>query len=140
MNAPQQLERMPRVAALISIPGFAHLAVLALALLVASPAKATLIPLDSRQGPSTIIRDTATGLDWLSLRVTQGFSINSILTATAPGGSLAEFRLANYDEVNPLIISLGFDIPPYYLDCTHCHAQVQEFGELFGARRGLLGP
>src|SRR5918998_6061263 len=73
----------------------------------AAPSGAALSTTDSRFGTDTLVEDSATGLDWLILPITQGFSVDQILTTTEPGGSFEEFRLATRDELVTLLDSLS---------------------------------
>jgi len=103
-------------------------------------AEATLIPLDSRFGPDTILRDPETGLDWLALPVpvTAGLSYNKLLAATSPGGSFAEFRLADIGELSGLLQSFGLALSSV---CQGpCFARAKEFSDLFGGKSGRVGP
>lgn len=76
---------------------------LALAVIVgvasgSQPGEAALIELDSSFGPTSVTRDTDTGLEWLDLRYTHGF-IDETNERLAPGGDLFGWRRATTDEV-----------------------------------------
>ncbi len=104
----------------------------------AAPSGAALSTTDSRFGPDTLVEDTATGLDWLILPTTQGFSVDQILTATKPGGSFEEFRLATRDELVTLLDALSI---PFNGTCFGaCFINGQQFVSVFQGNGGLLGP
>jgi hypothetical protein len=62
---------------------------------------------DPQYGASSIVRDTATGLEWLGLFKTAGLSYNTVFSNLGPGGTFAGFRYANLDEVGTLFADAG---------------------------------
>lgn len=67
-----------------------------------APASAALIDL----GSTTL--DTATGLYWLDLTITQGLSIQVVSTNLQPGGLFAGYRFATSSELLTLFAHAGF--------------------------------
>jgi hypothetical protein len=114
-------------------------AVVMVGMTAASPASASLIPLDSRFGPDTIIRDTEGGFDWLALPVTRGVPIRELLAAVEDGGRLEEFRFGTREEFLNLITF--FTIVPLteiggFMSCSTCNwERALDFIELFGGQR-----
>lgn len=110
-------------------------AVAAAAVLSATHAQATLITVDTNQGPATAVLDTSSGLQWLKLSVTDHLSILQVEAAAAPGGSLQGYRYADINELNCDLISPFFNIP-----CNDLggfgplgdETAVDEFFDLFG--------
>lgn len=100
-----------------------------------SIAQATLIPLDSRFGPNTIIRDPEAGLDWLAPTATQGNPTPlDIPEAFEPGGRLAGFRFPSRAEFNE-VTRFFTPVPPRLNDiCGTCDFdKTLEFIRLFNA-------
>jgi hypothetical protein len=62
---------------------------------------------DPQYGASSIVRDTATGLEWLGLFKTAGLSYNTVFSNLGTGGTFAGFRYANLDEVGTLFADAG---------------------------------
>jgi hypothetical protein len=105
---------------------------------VSTPGWAALSVTDSELGLDTIVQDSATGLDWLALSFTQGFSVDQVLAATAPGGTLEDFRLATRDELVTLITALG--IPQTGTCFGACFTEGERFVAFFRSNAGLLAP
>jgi hypothetical protein len=85
-------------------------AFLFLALLLAStlPCNAALISAsDLRFGQDSLTVDTTTGLEWLDLPLTTGYSYQTMNAALRPGGTFAGFRYATAQEVSVLYVSAG---------------------------------
>lgn len=80
--------------------------------LVAGPASATLVSESSSFGPDTSTLDTATGLHWLDLTQSVGFSHTEILQQVAPGGTFDGYRLATEQEISALFVDAGLDVSP----------------------------
>ena len=62
---------------------------------------------DPRYGPNSITIDTASGLAWLGLPFSRGFSYQQAVLATQPGGDFAGFRPATAQEVLSLYADAG---------------------------------
>jgi hypothetical protein len=75
--------------------------------ITAASARAELLSRDSDYGPDTITRDTASGLDWLDLGVTQNRSADDIAAQLESGGEFDGFRYASTDEIAALWNSAG---------------------------------
>jgi hypothetical protein len=72
------------------------------------PARGALVSAsDPRFGPGTLTLDTATGLAWLDLPITAGYSYESMSAALQPGGEFAGFRYATSQEVAGLFGASG---------------------------------
>ncbi len=102
----------------ILINGLAALAVFAV---LQVPAYASLVPshLDI-SGDGLVTRDTVTGLEWLDLRVTQGFSVNEIITGANGRNFLGEgWRYATVDEVHQLLGDAGVSVQAGSLPLGH---------------------
>lgn len=120
------------------------------ALLAGGGADATLIPTESRFGPATIIRDTDTGLEWLSLTLTRTLSTAAVSSATGSGGTFEGFRYATNEELCSVITAFFatacdrvFGFTP--LDVATTTAFVTLFGPTAttgesSSLRGLLNP
>lgn len=92
----------PTLKPLLRIATFAAL------LLGASGVQANLISVDyASPGDHGITRDTATGLDWLDLPLTYGYSVAAVPSLTAAGGSYPGFRLATAAEFDTLYANAG---------------------------------
>jgi len=118
---------------------FAMATILMASILTTNQASGALSLADSSLGADTIVVDSATGLDWLALSFTQGYSVDQILAATETGGSLEEFRLATRDELVTLIGSLGIPINNSCFDIV-CFTNGQQFVTYFQGNEGLLAP
>ena len=57
--------------------------------------------------------DTATGLDWLDVTETQGYSYNATLEAISAGGNLVGWRFATINEFYGLIDSAVGEFNPF---------------------------
>ncbi len=117
-------------------------------------AQASHISLDSAFGPGTITLDTATGLQWLDLTVTNGRSTDWVLEQTAPGGLLYGWWYATIGQLDafaaPYLVILASGSSCSVI--TTCSAVpleiegVQAFVDLVGrvgggtGTRGLLHP
>ena len=97
-------------------------ALVAVAMAAALPSRADLIAKDSSYGVGTIIEDTATGLDWLKLTVTQNRSFNDISSNFGAGEEFAGFRYASTREVSQLFYDGGLtSIDPTLPDQTNTY-------------------
>jgi hypothetical protein len=110
--------------------------------LAAPSAKAALIAVDSPFGPDTIIRDTDTNLDWLSLQATVGFAFNDIWEEPAlplkPRAPFTGFELATLGEVAKLMAYFGADLSAN--SCAACDFdRAVDFVELFGGTARITG-
>ena len=54
---------------------------------------------DPQYGASSIVRDTTTGLDWLTLYKTQNLSYNTVFSNFGQGGMFQGFRYADLDDI-----------------------------------------
>ena len=89
----------------------ASLAGLALAgALLAGNARATLVSESSPFGADTSTLDTQTGLHWLDLTLSTGFSHTQILQEIAPGGTFDGYRLATEAEISAFFVDAGLDV------------------------------
>jgi hypothetical protein len=84
--------------------------------LLAGTATATLISEDSPFGTDTSTLDTQTGLQWLDLTESTGFSHTEILQEVQSGGTFDGYRLATRDEVSALFVDAGLDVSPATLN------------------------
>ena len=71
---------------------------------------ASLISVGTAFGPNTATLDTSTGLSWLDLTLTTGYSYDELLTEAASGGAFAGFGLATQDEVLAFWVHAGIDV------------------------------
>jgi hypothetical protein len=62
---------------------------------------------DPRFGPGSLTIDTSTGLAWLNLPASAGYSYDQMTAALQPGGAFAGFRYATAQEVAGLFGSAG---------------------------------
>ena len=69
---------------------------------------------DLRYGAGTLTLDTSSGLAWLDLPVSRGFSYLQALAATQPGGAFDGFRFATAQEVIALCASAGIPGPNWH--------------------------
>tara|TARA_R110001592_G_scaffold349774_1_gene645349 strand:- start:283 stop:948 length:666 start_codon:yes stop_codon:yes gene_type:complete len=106
-------------------------------LLVASSSHAGLIKTDYlNSGDGLLISDSAQGLNWLSLTLTDGMTYNEATT------SFSDFRIATQTEVENMFFTLfpsldgtfsrGVNNPSYQSSDPTIMIQGIEFGELFG--------
>jgi hypothetical protein len=80
--------------------------------LSAAPATATLISVDDpRFGPGSVTDDTATGLRWLDLTLTDEWSWLEVEAELGEGGSLEGYRHATFAEVMALFQTAGLPAP-----------------------------
>ena len=84
-------------------------ALIALALLTSSPARATI----TDHGQYTY--DSETGLYWIDVTITQGLTYTEVNQRLAPGGPLEDYRYANHAELETLLQHFG--IPPQGNTC-----------------------
>jgi len=83
-------------------------AVLAAILMTGLPAKASLIQAtDSNFGLNSQTVDTATGLTWLDLTASAGYSYQQVLAATQSGGMFGGYRYATAQEVLSFYLDAG---------------------------------
>lgn len=87
----------------------------AIVLLFSNFSSATLIELDLyNPGDKLITSDTATGLYWLDLTVTQDFSYIDTRNKISSGGSLDGFRYATVADVDSLQLSAGLPAGTFF--------------------------
>lgn len=98
-----------------------------------SSAYAVLIEHDFKNTEDKLITyDSATGLEWLDLTVTQGrFSFDSIQSELTSGGEFQGFRYATLGEVESLLSSFGL-IRHGLSDSANDRAQIEYYYSLFG--------
>lgn len=93
-------------------------------------AQAALILADSPLGVGTGVVDTNTGWEWLQLSATRGLTIQQVLNATDPGGTLSDFHYATLTEFDTLIN--GYLRVGCLANCPQIVAAVQNFFGPFG--------
>jgi hypothetical protein len=89
---------------------------------------------DPRYGASSILQDTATGLDWLNLYKTRDLSYNTVFSNFSQGGTFEGFRYANLAEIGTLFADANI---PDIDETSAANAQpvrdlLLEIGTLFG--------
>ncbi len=111
--------------------------VLALALVASGPAvRGTLIEVGMwRTNDALLTRDTETGLDWLNVSVTAGYSTESVLLYCGPGQQFESFRHSTSDEI--LTLFTNADIP--HLNDTSSTVNTQEQQAPVVELIGMLG-
>lgn len=82
---------------------------------IQTTANATLLSIDSGFGTNTLTNDSTSGLDWLDLSITDGFSYSTIESQMGSGLTYDGYRFATYQEVFELWENAGFD---HYLTGT----------------------
>ena len=86
-----------------------------LLLMKAPSTEATLyLSSDPSFGPNSLTVDTSTGLEWLNLTKSVGFSYDQVLADMEPGGMFSGYRYATIQEVMGLYSSAGIPGPGYY--------------------------
>ena len=73
------------------------------------------LPLQSQSssfGPDTITFDPNTGLQWLDLTESIGYSHNQMLHEIQPGGAFEGYHYATDAEIRQLFIDAGIDVGP----------------------------
>ena len=110
--------------------------------LQAGAVHAALVPIDSDYGPATVIRDTASGLDWLRLTVTSGLSYYDVVAGTTPGGRFDGFSIASRHQVQCQLLTpnLGLDAPCSGIGFRLPYEPSVQMRALFGARGGRYEP
>ena len=63
---------------------------------------------DSRFGANTLIVDSATGIEWLRLDITNGLSVESMSQSFATGAQFSGFAFADYTATQLLLVGAGF--------------------------------
>ena len=91
------------------------------------------------QGLTT--RDTASGLEWLDLSQTSGYSFNEVVSNFGAGGLFAGYRFATTVETQGILAQIGLPIVAYtqYPNGT-LSAALAKFDALFGLNVAGLGP
>lgn len=103
--------------------------------LISTQASAAFVSTDWKStGDKLAVLDKNTGIEWLSLDVTRGWSLTKALDETKDGGSLAGWRLPSFSEVQQMIMS--------FYSGTHANfnGQVQQGhkNDAFGQRNMLF--
>jgi hypothetical protein len=69
-------------------------------------------------GPGSLTLDTATGLAWLDLPISAGYSYEQMSAALQPGGAFVGFRYATSQEVAGLFSSAGINGAGWFPDSS----------------------
>ena len=86
-------------------------------------------------------RDTASGLEWLDLSQTTGYSFDELLGQFGTDGKFAGFRYASAIEAQGVLAQLGLPIAPYAVYRSGVlSAALARFDALFGLNVGGAGP
>lgn len=93
---------------------------------------------DPRYGAGSLTLDTSSGLAWLDLPVSCGYSYLQALAATGPGGSFDGFRFATAQEVVALCASAGIPKPDWY-PRNRLQPPANSFAHFFGWSDKLPG-
>jgi hypothetical protein len=88
---------------------------------------------DPRYGAGTLTLDTSSGLAWVDLPVSSGYSYLQALAATQPGGTFGGFRFATAQEVVALYASAGIPGPGWYPESTPSLQPILSLISLVGA-------
>jgi hypothetical protein len=106
---------------------------LLVALLCCSGAHASLLEIDLfSAGDKLITRDTATGLDWLDLTQTIGFSYDDMLVELSVGGMFEGFRYATTADVDGLQQAAGLSAGLFYTASTITRMRVESLMDMVG--------
>ncbi|MDB5365616.1 MAG: hypothetical protein JWM77_1543 [Rhodospirillales bacterium] len=116
-------------------------ALLVAASLSAFPADASLIAVDSSFGPRTIVLDTATGLNWLTPRVSQNMSTDAVIAAMAAGQPFEGWRYPSLSEFCGLTTDAGLSPPCWGMspDPTNLLVFIDLFGPTVPAPNIIIG-
>ena len=83
----------------------------AITIVLSTSANAAVVSADWQSvGDNLVTRDTASGLDWLDLTITDGMSYDQVISKLLPGGQFDGFRLATSAEVITLWRNFGIDL------------------------------
>ena len=88
---------------------------------------------DPRYGAGSLTLDTSSGLAWLDLPVSSGYSYLQALAATQPGGTFGGFRFATAQEVVALYASAGIPGPDWYPESASSLQPILSLISLVGA-------
>ena len=96
--------------------------------------------------------DTATGLQWLDLTESNGYTFAQMTAQLAPGGLFTGWRIATAAEVGNVLTEVGFPVTPYkrfesfmtvngnLVVTPLLTQQIAAFGDLFSLNVKGLGP
>lgn len=91
---------------------------------------------DSVFGVNSITRDTASGIEWLDLTISQGMSYNSVLANLEIGGQFEGWRFATSNEVRVFFFKLGLPSINTALYSTVFEENIANISELLGTTFG----
>ncbi|MEP7099074.1 MAG: PEP-CTERM sorting domain-containing protein [Burkholderiales bacterium] len=104
-------------------------------ILASFSARADLVDLGATTG------DTASGLEWLDLSQTTGYSFSEVLDQLGVGGQFAGYRYGTAAEAQGLLTQIGFPIVPYTAYPNGVlSAALAKFDSLLGLNIAGLGP
>jgi hypothetical protein len=113
---------------------FSTLSIILVLLLSKAVISAALVAADDpRYGVGTLTLDTSSGLAWLDLPVSRGYSYLQALAATQPGGAFDGFRFATAQEVVALCTSAGIPGPDWYVESSPAIQPILSLISLVGA-------
>jgi hypothetical protein len=106
---------------------------LLVALLCCNGAHASLIEIDLfGAGDKLITRDTITGLDWLDLTQTIGYSYDDMLVELGVGGMFEGFRYATTVDVDGLQQAAGLSAGLFYTASSIIRSRVESLMDMVG--------
>lgn len=99
-------------------------------------AYAALITIDTSIGANTAVFDTQSNLQWLKISVTRDLSFNQVVSETADGGRLADFRYGTAQEVQCNLIYANLTMGCGATQTNQDVAAVKGFMDILGIRSG----
>jgi hypothetical protein len=99
---------------------------------------------DSTFGADTLISDATSGKTWLSLDVTDGLALTSVMSQTGAGGTFQGFQLASPADMQELVLNYGAGFPDFWVSgvsvpvAPEMFLAAQSFIDVFGGASSTL--